>query len=413
MNLKKLGIGFLIAILNGLLIWAITQDNEGSNKIENHPGWMEFYLDLKSGGTAIIPQGLVASWYKADQQNALRFKKAYNSLENIKEIGPFNVGGRTRSIIIDHSNPNKLITAGISGGIWVSENSGQSWKVVNDTAPTLSATSITQSPFDPNMFYYGTGEPMGNSADLGGMGLFRSTDGAKSFEHLQHNMTIALNEIWDVEHSLVFDSTIYVGTDGGGLWRSKNAGESFERIYSTGRKIHEIKVFEDSTIIIAEAGAGLVKIHEATLYNERLNNNWPTSGYSRITFDYCKSFPQVMFAHVANSSNTQIIKSLKTSNGGQTWNETALPTRGRYDFAWYCLKLSVSPIDTNFVFSGSVNAVYTKNGGASWFEAGDSHADYHEVKWYPNGTDFLVGNDGGVYKYTTKDLNLLEDLNNG
>lgn len=414
MNFKRLGIGLLIILINGLVLWSIFQPEQSKEETQQHPGWMEFYLDLRSGGTGIIPEGLVASWYKADKLNGLRFKKAENSLINIKEIGPFNVGGRTRSVIIDYSNPNRLLTAGISGGIWISENNGQNWKIVNDTAPTLSATSITQSPFNTDYFYYGTGEAMGNSADIGGLGLFRSTDGGKTFEHLAYTMTTPLSKIWDVKHSLVLDSTIYVATDGGGLWRSKNAGESFERIYSTGRKIHEIKVFEDSTIIIAEAGAGLVKINENDLYNIKLNNtNWPTNGYSRIAFDYCKSYPNVIYAQLANTSNTDIVKSLKTSDGGLTWQETSLPTRGRYDWAWYCFNISVCPIDSNFVFSGSVSAVYTRNGGTTWFEAGESHADYHTVAWYPNGIEFLVGNDGGVYKYNTQNLNLLEDLNNG
>jgi len=413
MQLKKLGIALIIIFLNISILFVLTNKTESNDTITEHPGWMAFYLDLKSGGTGILPSGLVASWFKADKQNTLRFKKAENSLTNVKEIGPFNVGGRTRSIVIDNSNPNRLLTAGISGGIWISENSGNNWAIVNDSAPTLSATSITQSPFNPNMFYYGTGEPMGNSADIGGLGLFRSTDGAKSFEHLEHTMTSALNEIWDVQHSLVFDSTIYVATDGGGLWRSNNAGESFSRIYSSSRKIHEIKAFADSTIMIAIEGFGIVKIYEESLNNERLNNTWPATGYGRISFDYCKNYPQVMFAHVGNSSNNSLLKSYKTSDGGNSWKETPRPSNGNYNFTWYCFKLSVSPIDTNFVFSSSVEPIYSKNGGNSWQKAGNSHSDYHEVTWYPNGIDFLVGNDGGVYKYNTTNPSTYSDLNNG
>ena len=413
MQLKRIGIALIIICLNISFVFILTNKKSTNSEIVQHPGWMDFYLDLKSGGTGILPNGLLASWYKADKQNDLRFKKAENSLISIKEIGPFNVGGRTRSIVIDYSNPNKILTAGISGGIWISENGGGSWKIVNDTAPTLSATSITQSPFNPNVFYYGTGEPMGNSANIGGMGLFRSTNGAKSFEHLEHTMTSALSEIWDVQHSLVYDSTLYVATDGGGLWRSTDAGASFARIYSTSRKIHEVKAFEDSSIMVSLDGYGIVKIDEATLNNERLNTNWPSSGYGRVSFDYCKSYPKVMFAHLANSSNNNISKSYKTSNGGATWQEMPRPTNGSYSFTWYCFKLAVSPVDTNFVFSSSVEPIYSKDGGKTWLEAGNSHADYHEVTWYENGIDFLVGNDGGVYKYSTNNPRSYVDLNNG
>ncbi|MGB1038139.1 MAG: T9SS type A sorting domain-containing protein [Bacteroidia bacterium] len=412
MNLKKLG--FLItatAIIGGTYtLWSNT-----SNEIEDQqqPGWFKHYMELKGDENGEIPQGMTLQWYRADKESRVLNKKTENDLTNITEIGPDNVGGRTRSIVIDHSNPTRLICAGVSGGIWVSENNGSSWQIVDDFGPTLSATSITQSPFDKDLFYYGTGEPMGNSADLGGLGLFRSTDGAKSFQHLEHTDTTPLIGIWDVEHSLTLDSTIYVATTAGGIWRSTDAGNSFSRIYTTGSRVHEIEVLADGHIMAAINGYGIVKINENDLSVTRLNGgDWPAGGYSRISFDYCKNYPSVMYAQVAGSNQSSIQGLYKSSNGGTTWNQITTPTVN-YTYAWYCFKLSTAPSDTNFVMSlSSTNPRYSRNGGSSWLNMANSHADYHEVTWYDDNL-FLVGNDGGVHRMNKSFMTASTPLNNG
>ena len=62
-------------------------------QLDNHPGWFKQFVKLKGDENGQIPHGLTMKWYKADQANQLLHKKAVNDLENIKEIGPFNVGG--------------------------------------------------------------------------------------------------------------------------------------------------------------------------------------------------------------------------------------------------------------------------------------------------------------------------------
>ncbi|MDB4161645.1 T9SS type A sorting domain-containing protein [Bacteroidia bacterium] len=412
---KKLSIGVVLLLISSIGIWRWNK-SEGVNVQSQgqHPGWVEHFRELKGDENGEIPKGLAMQWYKADQTNKTRYKKAEDNLENIKEIGPFNVGGRTRSILVDYNNPNRFLCAGVSGGIWISENAGIEWNVLNDYAPTLSATSITQSPFDNDLFYYGTGEAFGNSADLGGLGLFKSEDGAKSFQHLEHTMTTSLTGIWDVEHSLVFDSTIYVATHSGGLWRSTDAAQTFTRIYSTSTRIHEIEVREDGHILIAVNAYGIVDIDETTLVATRMNGgDWPTSGYSRISFDYVRDYPLVMYAQLASSNGFDISSLYKTSNGGVTWNRlTDPPANVSYAQAWYCFKLSTAPRDTNFVISLCVDPTYSSDGGQSWRTMADPHADYHEVTWI-NDNEFLVGNDAGVNRFNKINMNSFTSLNNG
>jgi photosystem II stability/assembly factor-like uncharacterized protein len=412
---NKLIIGVLVLLTSAFGIWQWTKSQEVTELGQGeHPGWVDHFRELKGDENGEIPKGLAMKWYKADQANKSRYKKKEDNLENIKEIGPFNVGGRTRSLLVDYSNPNRYLCAGVSGGIWVSENAGIEWNIVDNYAPTLSATSITQSPFDNTLFYYGTGEAFGNSADLGGLGLFKSEDGAKSFQHLEHTMTTSLTGIWDVEHSLVFDSTIYVATHSGGLWRSTDAAQTFTRIFSTSTRIHEIEVREDGHILIAVNAYGIVDIDETTLVATRMNGgDWPTSGYSRISFDYVRDYPMVMYAQLASSDGLDIHSLYKTSNGGVTWNRLADPPANvSYAQAWYCFKLSTAPKDTNFVVSLCVDPTYSNDGGQSWRDMADPHADYHEVTWI-NDNEFLVGNDAGVSRFNKLSMFSYTNLNNG
>lgn len=414
---KKISIAITLLLAGTIGLWQWTNSSVEIIEEETpgqHPGWVDHYRELKGDENGNIPSGLAMKWYKADQANKALYKKAEDNLENIKEVGPFNVGGRTRSIKVDYSNDKRFLCAGVSGGIWVSENEGASWDIVDDYAPTLSATSITQSPFNHDLFYYGTGEAFGNSADLGGLGLFKSEDGATSFQHLEHTMTDALTGIWDVEHSLVYDSTIYVATHSGGLWRSTDAAQTFTRIYSTGTRIHEIEVRDDGHIMIAVNAYGIVDINEETLEATRLvGGDWPVGGYSRISFDFVKDYPQVMYAQLASADGFDINSLYKTSNGGVSWSRLADPPANvSYAQAWYCFKLSTAPTDTNFVMSTCVDPTYSSNGGQSWITMADPHADYHEITWI-NNNEFLVGNDAGVSRFNKNNMTQYTDLNNG
>jgi len=412
---KKLGVSITLLLIGAIGLWQWNAKEEPLKESQGqHPGWVKHYLELKGDENGEIPHGLALKWYKADQANKALYKKAENNLENITETGPNNVGGRTRSIVVDYSNPNRFLCAGVSGGIWVSENAGAAWAIVDDYAPTLSATSITQSPFNHDLFYYGTGEAFGNSADLGGLGLFKSEDGAASFQHLEHTMTTPLTGIWDVEHSLVYDSTIYVATHSGGLWRSTDAAQTFERIYSSNTRIHEIEVFENGHIMISVNAYGIVDIDEETLVSTRLDGgDWPASGYGRVSFDYVRDFPDVMYAQLASPDGFDINSLYKTSNGGVTWQRlTDPPANVSYAQAWYCFKLSTAPTDTNFVMSTCVDPTYSNNGGQSWLTMADPHADYHEVTWIDDN-NFLVGNDAGVSRFNKNSMTQFTDLNNG
>lgn len=79
-------------------------------------------------------------------------------------LGPGNVGGRIRTLVIHPTDPNKMWAGSVSGGIWSTTNGGGLWQPVNDFMANLAVSSIVMDPTNSNIMYAGTGESF--AADL-------------------------------------------------------------------------------------------------------------------------------------------------------------------------------------------------------------------------------------------------------
>lgn len=113
-----------------------------------------------------------------------------------RELGPTNVGGRTRSIQVDVTNSNHVVAGGVRGGLWTTQNQGQSWTHIEGITGSESITWITQHPTQPNNWYATTGEFVGNGANFYGGGLLYSRDNAATWEveYYQLKLNDSLNE---------------------------------------------------------------------------------------------------------------------------------------------------------------------------------------------------------------------------
>lgn len=157
--------------------------------------------------------------------------------------GPWNVGGRTRALAIDVNDENRILAGGVSGGIWLSEDGGQTWERKTPLNAHPGCMSIAQDtrPGHTNTWYYLTGEYYGNSPSAGGAfylgdGMFKSTDGGNTWAPLDatdDGSQQSYNNAWQTNHRVVVDhtapdnqeiiysaslSTIYRSTNGGTTW---------------------------------------------------------------------------------------------------------------------------------------------------------------------------------------------------
>lgn len=161
------------------------------------------------------------------------------------ERGPYNLGGRTRAIVIDIANENHLVAASVSGHVWSSNDGGQNW--VRTTLPnqTFGVVSISQDtrPGKTSNWYFLTGEGYGTSASGGnaffqGNGLYKSTDNAQTWVSLAattSNTPQTFDNAWDIAWRVAVDPSnttqdeVYAAIYGN-IMRSVDGGATWTRV---------------------------------------------------------------------------------------------------------------------------------------------------------------------------------------
>jgi photosystem II stability/assembly factor-like uncharacterized protein len=149
-------------------------------------------------------------------------------------IGPFR-GGRTIAHAGVPHQPNIFYIGVVNGGVWKTTDYGHVWKPIFDGQPTGSIGAIAVAPSDDNIIYVGSGEGRRRPDLATGDGMFKSTDGGKSWQHLGLADAQQINSILvdprDANH--VYVAVIghpYGPNEQRGVFESKNGGQTWERI---------------------------------------------------------------------------------------------------------------------------------------------------------------------------------------
>jgi hypothetical protein len=184
--------------------------------------------------------------------------------------GPWNVGGRTRSLGIDALNENHLIAGTPSGGIWQSINGGTSW---TDSSPIANYHGIsclvqdTRSGHEQT-WYAGSGEPYGQSASGGGAyflgnGMLKSTDNGATWSPVTATVTNSpqsFDSFWDMEWNIALDlhdtvNNVIYGANLGGIYKSINGGTTWTTVRGGNTSSYsyftDVAVTKDSGIVYA------------------------------------------------------------------------------------------------------------------------------------------------------------------
>jgi hypothetical protein len=123
-------------------------------------------LRLADPQTGEIPPNIRARELKFAQSLPTDNQLFRKKTSDWKQIGPYNIGGRTRAAAVDVTNDNIFLAGGVSGGMWRTENQGQTWIKTSANDHHHSVTCLTQDKRQgkENVWYYGSGEGIGNSA---------------------------------------------------------------------------------------------------------------------------------------------------------------------------------------------------------------------------------------------------------
>lgn len=374
----------------------LKRNHRSDNSEKEQPGYAEQFQLMKQNEHGVIPSRLWKQWSK-ERRSMLKAQ----FFSSVKELGPSNIGGRTRAIIVDKADKNRLISGGVSGGIWISTNAGSSWSPLDDAASTLSVTAITQSPFEHNNIYYSTGElSSGVHINYDGNGIFKSVNGGNSFEQLPASDIDAFLKTWDIEHSLTDSNTLYVATVSSGLWRSTDAGESFHQIFKSSTDINDVDAMPDGTVYFSREQVGLYKFMEAdTLQIEQVTGTGlPPTPFGRVMIAPSPSNANILYMAFGGSDRNSLLGLYKTTDAGKNWNKLTNRSGTSYYQIWHNFLLEVHPTNPDIVIMAGVEGEFSTNGGGSWKALLNTHSDYHDVAFVPGGNDFYTVSDGGVYR---------------
>jgi photosystem II stability/assembly factor-like uncharacterized protein len=377
------------------------------------------------------------------------------------EIGPGNVGGRTRVIVIDPSNPNTVYAAGVAGGVWKSTDAGASWTATDDLMQNLAVCSLAMDPDNPQILYAGTGEGFFNGDSVRGLGIFKSTDGAQTWTQLKSTVegvpNGAFHRVTDIVISPNDSKRLYAATRFG-VWRSTDSGASWSIVLSnpafdltnpTGAPTSSgctdlaIRPDRDPDVLFAAFGIfeqdGLYRSNDGgdTWTKLGTTDDIQLANQGRMVLAIAPSNANYVYICMADNGRTGredglLVNVFRSTDGGNTWQArgdlTNANTRNllsnlvygngcfgnnTYSQGWYDNIILVDPLDPEIVWVGGIDLFRSNDGGRTfgvasywYFSPGDTnyvHADQHALAFHPqyNGTTNQVlysGSDGGIYR---------------
>src|SRR6478609_9756525 len=239
-----------------------------------------------------------------------------------RSIGPASMGGRIDDIAVSESDPNVIYLGYAVGGVFKSEDNGVSFRPVFQTYSTASIGDIAIHPRDANIVYVGTGEPNNRQTSSFGDGIYKTTDGGKTFTNvgLKETQTIARIVIDPKNPETVYVASpghlfgpnpergVYKTTDGGRTWNKvqfidDDTGFTDIAIDPSNSHILYAASYERRRSGCCFNGGGpnsaLWKTTDAGKSWTKLSGNGlPPGTYGRIALDVSRSNPNVVYVQI-------------------------------------------------------------------------------------------------------------------
>jgi photosystem II stability/assembly factor-like uncharacterized protein len=353
-----------------------------------------------------------------------------------RSIGPATMSGRISDLAVYEANPAMFYVATSHGGVWKTVNNGTTWEAQLQDTGHLSTGAIAISQANPDLVWVGTGESSNRQSVSWGDGIYKSTDGGKTWTHMGLKTSKHINRILidPRDHNVVFAAAtgnlwgpggergVYKTTDGGKSWKQVLKGDD-----DTGAN-DVVMDPSNNQVLYASMyqrrrtsccfngggpGSGLFKSTDGGETWTKLKGGVLDGPLGRITMDVSRSRPNTLYALIEGPSQPGG-RGGGGRGGGQQEVDPKIPT-GMYrsddaGATWrkvnnanprpmYFSQINIDPNDPEVVYTGGVGLHQTLDGGKTIATdiARSTHDDVHAIWINPkNSEHVLIGNDGGL-----------------
>lgn len=334
-----------------------------------------------------------------------------------REVGPHR-GGRTVAVSGVPLNPRTFYFGSVGGGVWKSDNAGGSWRNVSDGYfGTSSVGALAVAEADPNIVYVGMGEHTMRGNISRGDGMYRSTDGGRTWKHigLSDSRHISRVRVHPRDPDVVYVAVLghaFGPNEDRGVFRSTNGGASWKKVLFRNAHTGAIDLCLDPRN---------PRILYAALWDVQrspwsLASGGPGSGLFRSvdggeTWDELTDkpgFPAGVNGKIGVSASGgkagriwAVVEAeaggvYRSDDNGETWkrlNSTSqLRTR-----PWYFSRIFADPIQSDVVYVANVYFWRSKDGGHTFEWIPTPHLDHHDCWIDPTDSQrMIIGHDGGA-----------------
>ncbi len=335
-------------------------------------------------------------------------------------IGPYR-GGRTVAITGVPGMPNVFYMAPNNGGVWKTTDYGWTWNPIFDDQPTGSIGALAIAPSNPNILYVGSGEGLRRPDLSVGDGIYKSTDGGKTWQHLGLRDAQQIGSILvdpeDPNRILVAALGHPYGPNAErGIFRSLDGGATWEKVLYKDVNTGAIDLAFDPrnprTVYgvmwasrrppwttggaYGAAGSGLYKSSDGGSTWQQLSKGLPSGAdLGRIGLAIAPSDPSRMYAMVQAGKGCGVYRS---DDAGESWHPVNSEERvcGRGDdFAW----VRVHPKERDTIFVTNTSTYRSNDAGHSFtaIKGAPGGDDYHTIWINPeNPRIFALASDQGA-----------------
>ncbi len=335
-----------------------------------------------------------------------------------RSIGPAWASGRIADFAVNPDNRAEYYVAVASGNVWKTENNGTTFNPVFDNYGAYSIGVVKSDPTNFNTVWVGTGENNHQRALGYGDGVYKSTDGGRSFRNMGLKESRQIGGIViDPRNSDI----VFVACEGSawgpggerGLYRTADGGKTWEKVLDISENTGVNNVVMDPSnpdIMYATSeqrrrhyftkiGGGpesaVYKSTDAGMSWSKIMKGLPSVHIGGMGIDVSPVDPSVVYLIVEAAEGKSGF--FRSSNKGESWEKMSdHASSGQYYNEIYC-----DPKDVDKVYSMETYSYVTADGGKTWSALNNNgrHVDDHALWIDPSNTrHFMIGGDGGMYE---------------